>query len=164
MEAVPEPREAKGLMALGWKLVIDSADPHRQAAFWAAALEYVVEDNSALIERLLGYGAIEAALYVEIDGQKFWRDAAAARHPDDPYDEESGSGLGRRLLFNRVPEPKSGKNRLHVDVHDLGQDRATAVSRLESLGATVLRHVDEQGGSWTVMSDPEDNEFCVITG
>jgi hypothetical protein len=151
-------------MALGWKIVIDSADPHRQAAFWAAALEYVVEDNSPLIERLLGYGAIDAAMYVEIDGQKFWRDAAAVRHPEDPYDAESGTGLGRRLLFNRVPEPKSGKNRLHIDVHALGQDRAAAVARLEALGATVRRRVNEQGGAWTVMSDPEDNEFCVITG
>lgn len=151
-------------MALGWKVVIDSADPHRQAAFWAAALEYVVEDNSPLIERLLGLGVIDASLYVELDGRKFWRDLAAARHPEDPHDAESGAGRGRRLLFSRVPEPKSGKNRLHLDIHALDQEREAAVARLEALGARTLRHVNEQGGSWTVMTDPEDNEFCVVTG
>jgi hypothetical protein len=150
-------------MALGWKLVVDSADPHRQAAFWAAALEYVVEDNSPLIERLLGAGAIEPGLCVEIDGRRFWRDLAAARHPDDPYDEVSGAGLGRRLLFQRVPEAKSGKNRLHIDVHDLDAERAPAVARLESLGAVLVREVSEQGGSWAVMTDPEGNEFCLVT-
>ena len=151
-------------MPLGWKLVIDSTDPHRQAAFWAAALEYLVEDNSPLIEQLLAHEAIDASLCVEIGGRKFWRDAAAARHPEDPHDAETGAGLGRRLLFNRVPEPKSGKNRLHVDIHALGQDRDATVLRLEALGARLLRHVHEQGGAWTVMADPEGNEFCVITG
>jgi hypothetical protein len=148
-------------MALGWKLVFDAGDPHRQAAFWAEALGYQIEDNSALIERLLAAGAIDKSLCVEFEGRLFWRDAAAARHPDDPFDPVSGAGLGRRLLFNRVPEPKTVKNRLHVDIHAERGERDATVARLEGLGASLVRHVKEQGGEWSVLTDPEGNEFCV---
>ncbi|MEU3253722.1 VOC family protein [Streptomyces sp. NPDC006997] len=146
---------------LHWKLVIDAADPHAQADFWAAALGYEVEDNSALIERLLGFDAVPAELTVESHGRRAWRDLIAVRHPDDPHDEESGTGLGRRLLFQRVPEPKTGKNRLHLDLHPGAGRRADEVERLRGLGASVLREVKEAGGEWVVMQDPEGNEFCV---
>jgi hypothetical protein len=146
---------------LHWKLVIDTADPHAQADFWAAALGYQVEDNSPLIERLLGLGAVPAELTVESHGRKAWRDLAAVRHPDDPHEEESGTGLGRRLLFQRVPEAKSVKNRLHLDLHVGAERRAAEVERLEGLGASVLRHVKEPGGEWVTMTDPEGNEFDV---
>ncbi|EPH44884.1 VOC family protein [Streptomyces aurantiacus] len=148
-------------MTLHWKLVIDAQDPHAQAAFWGEALGYEVEDNSALIERLLGVGAAPEAMTVEFRGRRAWRDLIAVRHPDDPYDEESGTGLGRRLLFQRVPETKSGKNRLHVDVHSAPGTREEELTRLRALGATVLRHVKEPGGEWVVMADPEGNEFCL---
>ncbi|MFH0242905.1 VOC family protein [Streptomyces sp. HK10] len=146
---------------LGWKLVIDCADPHRQADFWAAALGYRVEDNNALIERLLGLGVVGEDILVEHHGRRAWRDLAAARHPEDPADPESGAGLGRRLLFQRVPEPKTVKNRLHIDVHSGPGRREETVARLEDLGAAVTRRVKEPGGEWTVMADPEGNEFCV---
>lgn len=146
---------------LHWKLVIDAADPHAQADFWAAALGYQVEDNSPLIERLLGLGAVPAEVTVESHGRKAWRDLAAVRHPDDPHEEESGTGLGRRLLFQRVPEAKSVKNRLHLDLHVGAERRAAEVGRLEGLGASVLRHVKEPGGEWVTMTDPEGNEFDV---
>ncbi|MDI3422501.1 VOC family protein [Streptomyces luteolus] len=148
-------------MPLQWKIVVDSTDPHAQADFWAAALDYAVEDNSALIEQLLGAGAVPPALVTEHHGRHSWRGAAAARHPDDPYDELSGAGLGRRLLFNQVPEPKTGKNRVHLDLHVGAEQRADEVARLEGLGARVVRAVDEPGGSWVTMQDPEGNEFCV---
>ncbi|MCF6524499.1 VOC family protein [Streptomyces sp. JJ36] len=148
-------------MALGWKLVIDAADPHRQADFWADALGYELEDNSTLIERLLAGGVIGEDLVTEFAGRRFFRDAAAARHPDDPFDAESGTGLGRRLLFQRVPEAKTVKNRLHIDVHAGPGARAATVARLEARGARVLREVAEPQGSWTVLADPEGNEFCV---
>ena len=65
------------------------------------------------------------------------------------------------LVFVPVPEVKSVKNRLHLDVSPVGCDRDEEVARLESLGAT---HVDvgqgEQG--WVVLADPEGNEFCVL--
>ncbi|GAB2877197.1 VOC family protein [Streptomyces deserti] len=146
---------------LHWKLVIDAGDPHAQADFWAGALHYEVEDNSALIEKLLGFGAVPADLTVEFHGRPAWRDLVAVRHPDHPVDVESGTGLGRRLLFQRVPEAKTVKNRLHIDVHSAPGQRDDEVARLERLGASVLRRVKEQGGEWVVMADPEGNEFCV---
>ncbi|MFI9819893.1 VOC family protein [Streptomyces sp. NPDC052013] len=146
---------------LHWKLVIDAGDPHAQADFWAAALGYVVEDNSALIEKLLDAGVVPPEIIVEHHGRRAFRDLIAVRHPDDPFEEGSGTGLGRRLLFQRVPEAKTVKNRLHLDVHAGEGRREVEVARLEQLGASVLRQVQEPGGTWTVMQDPEGNEFCV---
>ncbi|MFB7127494.1 VOC family protein [Kitasatospora sp. NPDC056273] len=148
-------------MPLHWKLVIDCADPHRQAAFWAAALEYTLEDHGALITRLLAAGAVGPESLTEVDGHPAWRSLAAVRHPEDPFDPASDTGLGRRVLFQAVPEPRQGKNRLHLDVHPGPGEREATVARLTALGATTLRHVDEPGGAWAVMQDPEGNEFCV---
>ncbi|MFF8969831.1 VOC family protein [Streptomyces sp. NPDC014995] len=144
-----------------WKLVVDSADPHAQADFWAAALHYEVEDNSALIERLLEVGALPGEATVEYHGRPAFRDLIAVRHPEDPFDAGSGTGLGRRLLFQRVPEAKTAKNRLHLDLHPGDGRREGEVERLTALGASVLREVKEPSGSWVVMADPEGNEFCV---
>ncbi len=105
------------LSPLHWKLVIDARDPHAQADFWAAALGYEVEDHSALIGKLLDLGAISPEILVGHHDRRAWRDAAAVRHPGDPYDAESGAGRGRRLLFNRAPEQKTAKNHLHIDLH-----------------------------------------------
>lgn len=146
---------------LHWKLVIDAADPHAQADFWAAALHYETEDNSALVERLLELGALPGEATVEFHGRAAFRDLIAVRHPDDPYDKDRGTGLGRRLLFQRVPEAKTGKNRLHLDLHPGEARRADEVERLKKLGARVLREVREPSGEWVVMADPEGNEFCV---
>ncbi|MFE6037980.1 VOC family protein [Streptomyces sp. NPDC056452] len=148
-------------MTLHWKVVIDAQDPHAQADFWAETLGYAVEDHSALIEELLGFGAVDESLTTESHGRRAWRDLAAVRHPDDPHEEKSGMGLGRRLLFQRVPEPKTVKNRLHLDVHTPSGQREAEVERLVGLGASVLRIVDEPSGSWQVLVDPEGNEFCV---
>ncbi|MFF4760662.1 VOC family protein [Streptomyces sp. NPDC001292] len=146
---------------LHWKLVVDATDPHAQAGFWAAALHYEVEDNSALVERLLELGALPGEATVEFHGRPAFRDLIGVRHPDDPYDEERGTGLGRRLLFQRVPEAKAGKNRLHLDLHPGEGRRADEVERLKGLGARVVRHVREPAGEWVVMEDPEGNVFCV---
>jgi hypothetical protein len=148
-------------MTMHWKLVIDAAEPSRQAAFWAEALGYAIEDNSALIERLLGLGAITPDQLTEIEGRHAFRDAVAVRHPDDPYDEDTGIGHGRRLLFQTVPEAKTVKNRLHLDLHAEPGERDAETTRLQGLGASVLRQVKEPQGEWTVMTDPEGNEFCV---
>jgi hypothetical protein len=150
-----------GMTPLHWKIVIDCADPHAQAAFWAGALGYAVEDNSMLIERLLGAGALPPDAVVTTSGRPAFRTLQAVRHPDDPVQEGTGTGLGRRLLFQQVPEPKTAKNRLHLDLH-VGPDRRdTEVVRLRELGATVLREVKEPGTHHVVMADPEGNEFCV---
>lgn len=148
-------------MALNWKLVIDSRNAPTLADFWAAALEYEVEDPSALIEQLLAAGQLGEDAVVEQRGRKTFRGYAAIRHPDDPFDQASGIGRGRRLLFQDVPEDKSGKNRLHLDVHSEPGDLDGLVARLEGLGATRVREIDQgPAGHWWIMRDPEGNEFC----
>lgn len=150
-----------GRMPLGWKLVIDSTNAPALADFWAAALEYEVEDPSALISQLLAAAHIGSEAVVEYRGRQIFRGYAAIRHPEDPFDETSGIGRGRRLLFQEVPERKSGKNRLHIDVHSEPGGLDELVARLEKLGATRIREVDEgPAGRWWVMQDPEGNEFC----
>ncbi|QNS04725.1 VOC family protein [Streptomyces xanthii] len=148
-------------MTYDWKLVVDAADPHAQAEFWAAALGYEIEDNAALIGRLLGFGALDEGDTVERWGRRAFRDLVAVRHPEDRVDEESGTGLGRRILFQRVPEAKSGKNRLHIDLHVGAERRAAEVERLTGLGARTVGEFKEKGGSWVAMTDPEGNEFDV---
>ncbi|WP_040700878.1 VOC family protein [Nocardia vinacea] len=148
-------------MALNWKLVIDTRNAPALADFWAAALEYEVEDPSVLVEQLLSAGQLTADAVVEHHGRKTFRGYAAIRHPDDPFDPTSGVGQGRRLLFQDVPEDKSGKNRLHIDVHSEPGTLDALVARLEALGATRIREFDKgPAGHWWIMRDPEGNEFC----
>src|SRR3954465_13526010 len=109
--------------------------PHAQADFWAAAPPYEAEDNSALVEHLLKVGELPGAATVAFHGRPAFRDLLAVRHPDDPYDKERGTGLGRRLLFQRVPEAKTVKNRLHLDLHPGPERREAEVERLTELGA-----------------------------
>ena len=73
------------------------------------------------------------------------------------------AGRGWPLLFQRVPEGKSVKNRLHLDVSPPSTMQAE-VDRLAEAGAAIVRRVDEHGSSWTVLTDPEGNEFCVLRG
>lgn len=69
-------------------------------------------------------------------------------------------GRRPRILFQRVPESKVVKNRVHLDLH--GADMEAQVERLVALGGKRLRiGEDEDGDVWTVMADPEGNEFCV---
>lgn len=148
-------------MALNWKLVIDSKNAPVLADFWAAALGYEMEDPSPLIEQLLAAGHLGEDAVAEHGGRKIFRGLAGIRHPEDPFDPLSGVGRGRRLLFQDVPEDKSGKNRLHIDVHGESGDLEGLVARLEGLGATRVREFDNgPAGHWWVMRDPEGNEFC----
>jgi predicted enzyme related to lactoylglutathione lyase len=68
---------------------------------------------------------------------------------------------GPQLLLQRVPEPKAGKNRMHLDIH--APDIEAEATRLQGLGARRLAKdaLSEHGHSWVLMSDPEGNEFCV---
>jgi predicted enzyme related to lactoylglutathione lyase len=61
--------------------------------------------------------------------------------------------------LQQVPQPRVGKNRVHVDFH--ADDREVEVRRLVGLGATVLDEQEVPGLRWTVLADPEGNEFCV---
>ncbi len=78
--------------------------------------------------------------------------------------------MGPRVFFQCVPEPKTAKNRVHLDLHsgggldvplDVRRARTEqAAVRLEKLGATRIEAVEELGVYWVVMRDPEGNEFC----
>lgn len=150
-----------GHAPLHFKIVIDATAPHAQADFWAAALHYTVEDNSALIEKLLGFGAVPPELTVESHGRRAWRDLAAVRHPTTRTRRRAAPGWGGGCCSSGCRRPRPGRNRVHLDVHAAEGRRAEEVARLEALGASVLRQVKEPGGEWVVMADPEGNEFCV---
>jgi hypothetical protein len=70
------------------------------------------------------------------------------------------AGRGPALHFQLVSEPKVVKNRVHLDLQ--ADDRAAEVRRLAMLGARELRTVAEDGDTWTVMADPDGNEFCIV--
>jgi hypothetical protein len=96
----------------------------------------------------------------------FW--CAALGYRLDEIDEEDAvvkpaDGPGWTMLFQIVPEGKSVKNRFHLDLRPSGS-MASEVARLEKIGATSITRVDEGGSFWTVMGDPEGNEFCVLRG
>jgi len=96
----------------------------------------------------------------------FWSAALGYRLKtvdDDEAEIVSPDRSDRPLLFQVVPEGKSVKNRLHLDLRPSGS-MAAEVARLEQLGATAITRVDEGGSFWTVMGDPEGNEFCVLRG
>ncbi len=67
------------------------------------------------------------------------------------------------LYFQKVPEGKVVKNRLHLDVRPF-DNMAAEVERSVALGATIQRRVDVEGSFWTIMLDPEGNEFCILRG
>jgi hypothetical protein len=136
------------------QISIDAADPHAQARFWAAALHYELEDHHEQIEQLLAAGAATRDDTIEIDGRLAWNIAAACRHPQ---------AKGPRLLFQHVDEPKTVKDRIHLDLHHLEGDdaRAAEVARLIELGATRLWDGQVGPQRWVTMADPEGNEFCV---
>ena len=73
------------------------------------------------------------------------------------------SGGGSEMLFLIVPEAKSAKNRIHLDLVP-PSSMQDEVERLEAAGATVERFVEENGSYWTIMLDPGGNEFCVLRG
>ena len=72
------------------------------------------------------------------------------------------SGSGAELLLQRVPEGKSGKNRLHLDLRT--RDLARELTRVLGLGAALLTRepIEEDGWRWHVLADPDGNELCVV--
>ena len=145
-------------MAVTWTLTFDCAQPARLAAFWKLALGYAdappPEGFGSWQEWLVRFGVPEDE----------WDDGAALADPD---------GIGPRISFLKVPEPKVAKNRVHLDVQ-VGGGRAQAwelrwarvtdaVERLTAAGATVIGEVAQDGQpDHVVMADPEGNEFCVV--
>ncbi|MFF9483344.1 VOC family protein [Streptomyces sp. NPDC014676] len=85
--------------------------------------------------------------------------------PGDPEALIADPSGGPGLLFVRVPEGKTAKNRLHFDLRPTGRTRAEEVARAIGLGARQLAdHTRPDGGGWVTLADPEGNEFCVERG
>ena len=120
-------------------IVLDCRHASKLARFWQVALGW----------RIRAY-----------DGAEVARLAALGLTPEtDPMvaiDSPDGSLV---FVLQEVPEPKTVKNRMHVDLAT--RDPETEVARLVALGATRGEHRSGNGTSWTVMADPEGNEFCI---
>lgn len=117
------------------ELAIDCQDPRRLADFWCAVLDYVVREED------------EGGVMISA--------------PDLTEGKDRRGPIPPMLTLLAVPESKSVKNRLHIDVNPTDREQAEEVERLLDLGA---RHVDIGQGeqSWVVLTDPEGNEFCVL--
>ncbi|MDD9206653.1 VOC family protein [Georgenia sp. 10Sc9-8] len=137
---------------MGIQVTFDAADPHALARFWADVLGYEVEDVSPFVDELVESGRLPPDQRVVVDGRSAFRDVAAARDP---------AGAGPRLYFQRVPEPKTAKNRVHLDVPVPVERRQDEVRRLEGRGARLLWVTDDRGPVTYTMTDPEGNEFCL---
>jgi hypothetical protein len=137
-----------------FQVTFDAHDPEKLAGFWASALGY---ETAPPPEGHSSWPAFLDAIGVPEDQ----RDSAWALVDPD--------GVKPRLFFQKVPEDKTAKNRVHLDVHasvgvdsgEVDQRRNEEVERLESLGATRQDEKSEMGLTWVVLTDPEGNEFCV---
>jgi Glyoxalase-like domain len=111
---------------------------------------------------LLETGVAQESDTVVVDGQRFWDGILAIRHPDDPVDEKTGIGLGRRILFETQVTEKTDENRVHLDLN-VGKDRIDAeTERIVGLGATLLyERRDAPRATFNRLTDPEGNEFCI---
>ncbi|UAK39219.1 VOC family protein [Gordonia bronchialis] len=139
------------------QVTFDCADPAALADFWALVLGYRLQDPPP------GFDSWEAALEALGVPPENHNDASALVDPD---------GRGPRVFFQRVPEGKSAKNRVHLDVRAApglaGDERMAALEkeceRLVGLGGRRLeRHepAPPMAGGHIVMADPEGNEFCL---
>lgn len=143
-------------MATQVQLTIDCQDPARLAQFWSAALGYVPDAPPE------GFDSWPAALEAWGVPESEWNSASAVVDP---------AGPGPRVFLQRVPEAKTTKNRVHLDlrvstgpgtpVEQRRTQTQPTVERLVGLGAAVVGEVEEGGSVWMVLSDPEGNEFCV---
>ncbi len=135
------------------QITVDCADPVRLAQFWADVLGYDGEEPPAGHQSWAEYSAATGG------------SAEAWSAVVDP------AGIGPRLLFQRVPEGKVVKNRLHLDVR-VGGARGTPkeqrrplvdaeASRLTGAGAVHLRTIEDESDYFAVLQDPEGNEFCL---
>ncbi|TDU01891.1 hypothetical protein EDD99_0273 [Streptomyces sp. 846.5] len=118
------------------ELVVDCHDPERLAAFWCEVLDFKVIDRSGSM--------VEIGSWVPTV-----EDVRARQMPPT-------------LLFIPVPEGKTVKNRLHLDVSPIDGRTEDEVTRLLELGAARTDVGQGSERSWVVMADPEGNEFCVL--
>lgn len=142
-------------MPVPFQVTFDCADVDAQANFWAAALGYQLQPPPE------GFTSWEAWAQ-DVGMEHMLGQMSAVVDPE---------GAAPRILFQRAPEGKTVKNRLHLDLNLSGgwsvsleerkQQVHAATNRLTALGATQLRAVEEDQEYQIVMNDPEGNEFCV---
>lgn len=89
-------------------------------------------------------------------GTLVWKDGAAIRKPGD-----DGPNPAERILFQTSAEPKSTKNRVHLDIRLAGDDKDAVRDQLAARGALFLWTASQGPHSWYTMADPEGNEFCI---
>ena len=144
-------------MAREIQVTFDCADPAALAGFWAEAMGYRIQQPPN------GFDTWDAALAAMGIPPERRNDASALVDPE---------GNGPRIYFQRVPEGKAAKNRVHLDVRAApgaaGDERMAALeaeaARLVVLGATRLSRMEPApplNGGHIVMADPEGNEFCL---
>jgi hypothetical protein len=144
-------------MTTSIQIVFDTADPDREARFWAAALGYQLQPPPA------GFDSWDDFLREQGIPEDQWNTASAITDPE---------GKGPRLFFQQVPEGKVAKNRMHLDLNVGGgpsvpiEERKlrvmAEVERVKALGASDKRGAIDKGDEfWVRMNDPEGNEFCV---
>ena len=132
-----------GRMALKWyTVVVDCLDPQKQAHWWADALDWEVV-----------YDTPEEAVAIP---------KGMSEDPVADFAEWMARGQG--LVFVPVPEGKTVKNRLHIDLAPhTSQDRDAEIARLLELGASTVDVGQSDDVTWIVLADPEGNEFCVLS-
>lgn len=143
-------------MAYDVQVVIDSAQPHVLADWWADAFGWEVEPSDEdFVRKMVAEGHAPEEATTTHNGRLVWKEGAAINHP-------GGRESGRpRLLFQLVPEPKTVKNRVHLDLRPGVEDVEAEVQRLLAEGATFLHHGRQGPATWTTIADPEGNELCI---
>ncbi|MFD9888660.1 VOC family protein [Amycolatopsis sp. NPDC059027] len=144
-------------MAYDFQVTVDAADPHVLADWWAETLGWQAEPtDEAFIREMIAKGYATEDETRTYKGALVWKAGAAIRHPDSPPE-----GPPKRVLFQLVPEAKTVKNRVHLDVWVGAANVEEQREKLTARGATFL-HSGRQGPhSWVTMTDPENNEFCI---
>lgn len=141
-----------------FQVTFDANDPVLLADFWALALGYVIQPAPP------GFDSWDDWARGMGIPEEHWEDARAIVDPE---------GKGPRIFIQKVPETKTAKNRVHLDVNVGGGHGAPPEVRKKAVGEAVARLVaagaiagetfdqPERGDYWVVMQDPEGNEFCV---
>lgn len=136
------------------QVVIDCRSPHELADWWAEALRWQVEpQDESFIRSMIDQGFATDADTTTHAGHLVWATGAAINHPD--------GGNAPRILFQRVPEEKTVKNRVHLDLRPDGDPSTAELDRLIALGAARVGEGSEGPHHWVVLTDPEGNELCL---
>ena len=140
-------------MAYTFQVTIDSADPHPLADWWAETLGWDREPSDEdFIRGMIAQGYASETDTAQHNGELVWTAGAAITHP---------TGGAPRVLFQLVPEAKTVKNRVHLDIRVGPDEVAEQVERLTARGATVLHHGQQGPHRWVTLADPEGNELCI---